>query len=221
MAARLRSSVSSAWALVRRHPIVSATYLLVLLFGIAMGIIMGLPLPVAGVTLIVLVAALLVTWWRTGAGPGFAIGSLVVSGLVVIGLIQLVPYGRDRTQPPITGEPQWATTATRTLMVSACYHCHASEVEYPAYAAIAPSSWAVQSHIASGRSEVNYQQFATNPGSADETIEVIRDGSMPPAYFTRFGLNPEAALTDEQKATLIAGLEKTPGMSKAASEERD
>ena len=36
---------------------------------------------------------------------------------------------------------------------------------------------------------------------------------MPPAYFTRFGLNPEAALTDEERATLIAGLEKTPGMS--------
>ncbi|MBL6633056.1 MAG: heme-binding domain-containing protein [Thermoleophilia bacterium] len=197
----------------RRHPVVSALYALVLLFGIAMGIIMGLPLPVVGVTLVVIVAALLATWGRTGAGPGFAIGSLVVSGLVVVGLIQLVPYGRDRTQPPITGEPQWASAETRTLMVRACYHCHASEVEYPAYASIAPSSWAVQSHIAGGRSHVNYQQFATNPGNADETIRVIRDGSMPPAYFTRFGLNPEAALTDEERATLIAGLEKTPGMS--------
>ena len=197
----------------RRHPVVSALYALVLLFGIAMGIIMGLPLPVVGVTLVVIVAALLATWGRTGAGPGFAIGSLVVSGLVVVGLIQLVPYGRDRTQPPITGEPQWASAETRTLMVRACYHCHASEVEYPAYASIAPSSWAVQSHIAGGRSEVNYQQFATNPGNADETIRVIRDGSMPPAYFTRFGLNPEAALTDEERATLVAGLEKTPGMS--------
>jgi hypothetical protein len=177
-----------------------------------MGIIMGLPLPVVGVTLVVIVAALLATWGRKGSGPGFAIGSLVVSGLVVVGLIQLVPYGRDRTQPPITGEPQWATAETRTLMVQACYHCHASEVEYPAYANIAPSSWAVQSHIAGGRSEVNYQQFATDPGAADETIQVIRDGSMPPAYFTRFGLNPEAALTDAEKAALIAGLEKTPGL---------
>lgn len=213
MISRLTGTFSSAWGLVRRHPVVSALYALVLLFGIAMGIIMGLPLPVVGVTLVVIVAALLATWGRRGAGPGFAIGSLVVSGLVVFGLIQLVPYGRDRTQPPITGEPQWASAETRTLMVRACYHCHASEVEYPAYASIAPSSWAVQSHIAGGRSEVNYQQFATDPGNADETIRVIRDGSMPPAYFTRFGLNPEAALTDEEKATLIAGLEKTPGMS--------
>jgi len=42
---------------------------------------------------------------------------------------------------------------------------------------------------------------------------VIRDGSMPPAYFTRFGNNATANLTDEEKAQLIAGLEKTPGMS--------
>ena len=212
MISRLKNAFSSAWAVMRRHPVVSALYALVLLFGIAMGIIMGLPLPVIGVALVVIAAALLATWGRTGAGPGFAIGSLVVSGLVVFGLIQLVPYGRDRTQPPITGEPQWASAETRTLMVNACFHCHASEVEYPAYANVAPASWAVQSHINSGRGEVNYQQFATDPGNADETIEVIRDGSMPPAYFTRFGNNPEAALTDEQKAALIAGLEKTPGM---------
>jgi hypothetical protein len=212
MVSRLKGAFSAAWSLMRRHPVVSALYALVLLFGIAMGIIMGLPLPVIGVAVVVIAAALLATWGRTGAGPGFAIGSLVVSGLVVFGLIQLVPYGRDRTQPPITGEPQWASAETRTLMVSACFHCHASEVEYPAYANVAPASWAVQSHINGGRSHVNYQQFATDPGNADETIEVIRDGSMPPAYFTRFGNNPEAALTDEQKAALIAGLEKTPGM---------
>ncbi len=212
MTSRLTRAFSSGWALVRRHPIVTALYVLVLLFGVAMGIIMGLPLPVIGVALVVIVAALLATWGRRGAGPGFAVGSLVVSGLVVFGLIQLVPYGRDRTQPPITGEPQWASAETRTLMVNACFHCHASEVDYPGYGNVAPASWAVQSHINGGRSEVNYQQFATDPGNADDTIRVIRDGSMPPAYFTRFGNNPEAALTDEQKAALIAGLEKTPGM---------
>ncbi|MDA3005551.1 MAG: heme-binding domain-containing protein [Actinomycetota bacterium] len=138
MISRLKSMFSSAWGVIRRHPVVSALYALVLLFGIATGIIMGLPLPVVGVTLVVIMAALLATWGRTGAGPGFAIGSLVVSGLVVVGLIQLVPYGRDRTQPPITGEPQWASAETRTLMVRACYHCHASEVEYPAYASSSP-----------------------------------------------------------------------------------
>ena len=41
----------------------------------------------------------------------------------------------------------------------------------------------------------------------------MRDGSMPPAYFTRFGINPGAKLTDAERDALIAGLERTPGMA--------
>ena len=78
---------------------------------------------------------------------------------------------------------------------------------------MAPTSWAVQRHIDEARGAINYSQFATDPGQADETIQVIRDGSMPPAYFTRFGINPGAKLTDAERDALIAGLEKTPGMA--------
>ena len=136
-------------------------------------------------------------------------------GVVVIGfgLMQAVPYGRDHANPPVTGEPTWSSDATRALMVRACYQCHSSEVQYPAYASIAPTSWAVQRHIDEARGAINYSQFATDPGEADETIQVIRDGSMPPAYFTRFGINPGAKLTDAERDALIAGLEKTPGMA--------
>jgi hypothetical protein len=136
-------------------------------------------------------------------------------GVAVIGfgLMQAVPYGRDHANPPVTGEPTWSSDATRALMVRACYQCHSSEVQYPAYASIAPTSWAVQRHIDEARGAINYSQFATDPGQADETIQVIRDGSMPPAYFTRFGINPGAKLTDAERDALIAGLEKTPGMA--------
>jgi hypothetical protein len=136
-------------------------------------------------------------------------------GVAVIGfgLMQAVPYGRDHANPPVNGEPTWSSDATRALMVRACYQCHSSEVQYPAYASIAPTSWAVQRHIDEARGAINYSQFATDPGQADETIQVIRDGSMPPAYFTRFGINPGAKLTDAERDALIAGLEKTPGMA--------
>jgi len=78
----------------------------------------------------------------------------------------------------------------------------------------------VQSHINGGRSEVNYSEFATDPGKADETIEVLLDGSMPPAYFTRFGRNPEAILSDAELARLIAGLQDTPGLEGEGDDER-
>jgi hypothetical protein len=60
---------------------------------------------------------------------------------------------------------------------------------------------------------VNYQEWNTRQRNADETIEVIRDGSMPPSYYTMFGKHPEAQLTDAEISELIAGLLATGGMS--------
>lgn len=149
-----------------------------------------------------------------------ALAAATVTGLL---LVQLVPYGRDRTQPAITGEPAWANDRTRALMVRACYGCHSSEVEYPSYASIAPISWMVQSHIDEGRSKVNYSRFVTDPADADETIEVIIDGEMPPGYYTRFGRHPEADLTPTELQERIDGLRATPGMGKGldASDDSD
>ena len=127
--------------------------------------------------------------------------------------IQLVPYGRDHSNPPVTGEPKWASPQTRELMVNACYSCHSNEVEYPAYASVAPLSWAVQRHVDEGREAVNYSEFASDPGEADNTVEVVEEGEMPPPFYTRFGWHPEAKLSDPELESLIAGLRATPGMS--------
>ncbi len=143
--------------------------------------------------------------------------TLVVSAaatVMVIGLaIQAVPYGRSHAQGPVTGEPQWADAETRELMVRACFGCHSNQVEYPSYASVAPISWMVQSHIDEGREAVNYSEFATNPGDAEESFEVVKEGSMPPAYYTRFRLHPEARLTPEEMKTLLNGLQNTPGLT--------
>ena len=143
--------------------------------------------------------------------------TLVVSAaatVMVIGLaIQAVPYGRSHAQGPVTGEPQWVDAETRELMVRACFGCHSNQVEYPSYASVAPISWMVQSHIDEGREAVNYSEFATNPGDAEESFEVVKEGSMPPAYYTRFGLHPEARLTPEEMKTLLNGLQNTPGLT--------
>jgi hypothetical protein len=132
------------------------------------------------------------------------IGTLIV--------IQAIPYGKNHTNPPINGEPAWSSPRTRELMVRACFGCHSNEVEYPTYASVAPISWVVQSHIDGGRSKVNYQEW--NSGErADDTIEVIQNGSMPPSFYTTFGRHPEAKLTKAEVAELIAGLKATPGFN--------
>ncbi len=60
---------------------------------------------------------------RGPRAPGvlrFVMTTFVV-GATTFGLMQLLPYGRDHTNPPVTGEPQWANAETRELMVRACF----------------------------------------------------------------------------------------------------
>jgi len=142
-------------------------------------------------------------------------------GVVAVGLaIQAVPYGRDHTNPPVTAEPAWDSPETRALTVLACFDCHSNEVDYPWYSRIAPVSWAVQSHIDSGRSKVNYSEWDRPQKKADESAETVIDGGMPPAYFTRF-THAEARLTDVELQQLIDGLEATFGSEGDDKEDDD
>lgn len=134
-----------------------------------------------------------------------------VATVVTMLVIQFIPYGRDHTNPPVNGEPAWSSPRTRELMVRACFGCHSNSVEYPSYASFAPISWTVQSHIDEGREKVNYQEWNTRQRKADDTIEVIQEGEMPPSYYTMFGKHPEAKLTDAEISELVAGLLSTPG----------
>ncbi len=132
-------------------------------------------------------------------------------GVLIVGLaIQAIPYGRDRSNPPITGEPAWDSPETRALTVRGCFDCHSNEVDYPWYSQIAPISWAVQSHIDGGRSKVNYSEWDRPQDDADDSAETVKDGEMPPAYFTRF-THADARFTDAERQQLYNGLVATFG----------
>lgn len=47
-------------------------------------------------------------------------------------VIQLVPYGRDPANPPVTGEPTWDAPERRALAKQACFDGHSNETEWPA-----------------------------------------------------------------------------------------
>jgi hypothetical protein len=184
------------------------------------GIFIGAPVIFGILGVIVVVAGFAMLAWhnrrREGAGSasiGVVLAYFALATVVMFGVIQLVPYGRDHTNPPITGEPAWSSPQTRELMVNACYGCHSNEVEWPWYSNIAPISWVVTAHVDEGREKVNYSEFGTSRDDAEETIEVILEGSMPPDYYTLFGLHPEAKLSDAEIDELVAGLRLTPGLA--------
>jgi Haem-binding domain len=150
-------------------------------------------------------------------GSGLVLGDFAVVGLVAVLAMQLVPYGRNHANRPITAEPTWSSPRTRELMVRACFSCHSNEVTWPWYSNVAPISWAVSDHVSTGRSSVNYSEFTTGGEKSDETLSVIKNRSMPPTYFTRFGLHPGAKLTDAEVTELVTGLLATPGFEAAGN----
>ena len=124
-------------------------------------------------------------------------------------LIQLVPYGRNHTNPPVLSEPDWDNTETRALAERACFDCHSNETVWPWYSNVAPVSWLVQHDTDEGRQYLNFSEW--NQGGkgeeVHETVEVIENGSMPPAIY--LVTHPEARLTSAEKDVLMQGLQTT------------
>lgn len=131
--------------------------------------------------------------------------ALVVGFLV----IQLFPYGRDHTNPPVTGEPAWDSAETRAMAVVACYDCHSNETAWPWYSNIAPFSWLLQRHVDEGREDLNFSQWGTGEQEADEIVESVRNGEMPTWDYEL--IHPDAALSDAEKQAFLDGLIATFG----------
>lgn len=129
--------------------------------------------------------------------------------LALAAVIQLVPYGRDHTNPPVTGEPAWDSPATRELAKRTCFDCHSNETEWPWYSNVAPVSWLVQRDVNEGREKLNFSEWDRPQKHADEAAKEVREGEMP--MWIYLPTHPEARLTDAEKQQLIAGLEATFG----------
>jgi len=132
--------------------------------------------------------------------------------ILIVGfvLIQLVPYGRNHTNPPVQAEPQWDSPETRALAKRACFDCHSNETVWPWYSNIAPISWLTQRDVDEGRQKLNFSEW-NRPQKADEVIEVIQKGEMPPKIYLL--THPQARLTQAEKEKLIRGLQATLGVS--------
>jgi hypothetical protein len=109
-----------------------------------------------------------------------------------VAIIQVVPYGRSHTNPPIAREPAWDSPETRILAKKACFDCHSNETEWPAYAHIAPASWLVQHDVDEGRGVLNFSEWDRPQKEATEAADEVTEGEMPPAMsvcVTRTRLN--------------------------------
>ena len=132
-------------------------------------------------------------------------GWIVLAGVVLLVVIQILPFGRDHTNPSVRKEPQWDAPETRELAVRACFDCHSNQTVWPWYSNVAPVSWLVWSDVVRGRQELNFSEWDRPQREARKSSSTVRKGSMPPWYY------PWAQLTATERQTLVQGLDATVG----------
>ena len=59
------------------------------------------------------------------------LGMGVALFVAMFAVMQLVPYGRAHTNPPVIAEPAWDSPRTRELAARACFDCHSNETKWP------------------------------------------------------------------------------------------
>ena len=132
-----------------------------------------------------------------------AILFLIAAGIILFGLIQLVPYGRNHSNPPVVREPNWDSPQTRQLAERACFDCHSNQTVWPWYTNIAPFSWLIQNDVDEGRQRLNFSNY-TGVRELDEVSEVVLEGKMPPLQYLL--IHPNANLNSQEKQLLAGGL---------------
>jgi mono/diheme cytochrome c family protein len=129
---------------------------------------------------------------------------LFLWAVVLLLLIQAVPYGWDHTNPAVAREPAWASPRVRELAKKACFDCHSNETKWEWYTNVAPIRWLVAHDVMEAREHMNFSEWDRPQPHADDAAHEVETGDMPLDRYL-WG-HPEARLTEAERAELVAGL---------------
>lgn len=138
-----------------------------------------------------------------------------VAGLVVVAVVvalQLVPYGHDHDNPPVTKEAPWPSARAAAIARASCYDCHSNETRWRWYTNIAPFSLYTVHDVKEGRGKLNFSEWDRPQEAGDDLEEVIREGSMPPDQYT--WIHRGASLTAAERQILldaVRSMDQPPG----------
>ncbi len=125
--------------------------------------------------------------------------------LVLLGLIQLVPFGHSGN-PPVTRAAVWPSARAQSLAESACYDCHSNLTRRWWATRIAPASWLAQNDENGGRARLNFSEWDRPQAALDQVIEAVQGGGMPPLQYRLF--HGDARLGDAERQQLVDGLKQ-------------
>ncbi len=131
--------------------------------------------------------------------------------VVLFGLIQLIPFGKDHSNPAVVAEPVWSGPAVKDLAVRACYDCHSNETTWPWYSNVAPVSWLLAADVNEGRQNLNFSDWPANKLASQELFmaaaRIVKAGEMPPFYYV--WMHPKANLSAAEKDQLVQGFQNS------------
>ncbi len=142
--------------------------------------------------------------------------ALLILALLLV--LQLVPYGWKRDNPPVVAEPKWALEEGKVLFERACADCHSNRTRWPWYSYVAPVSWLLIHDVQEGRAHFNVSEWDRPQRNAKKAAEEVREGEMP-LWIYRVA-HREARLTAAERAQLILALEATFGTSEEDEKKR-
>lgn len=130
---------------------------------------------------------------------------MIALGVVgVLAAMQLVRFPHEN--PPLAG-PMQPPADVEPLLRRACYDCHSHETRWPWYSQIAPVSWLLQRDVVDGRKHLDFSTWASlaperRAKKQRSCGKQVEEGEMPLWFY--LPLHPEAKLTPEEKAKIIA-----------------
>ena len=136
--------------------------------------------------------------------------------LTLLGLLLLAAFlalqvrQPDRTNPPsdpadAIGRHLRVPVDVQAILDRSCRDCHSHDTRWPLYSYIAPISWEVGDHVASGRQELNFSTWGQyDSGTMQDLLlamcRQIRGGEMPLPPYLR--LHPSARLSADDISKL-------------------
>ncbi len=128
----------------------------------------------------------------------------LLGAVALLVVIQLVPYGRGHSNPPVTRAAKWPVGPGEEIARRSCYDCHSNLTKWRWYSNVAPMSWLIQRDVEGGRDNLDFSEWNRGQSDLGEVVDQVSGGGMPPLQYTT--VHPSASLSSTEKAQLVRAL---------------
>ncbi len=113
--------------------------------------------------------------------------------------------------------------SVQQILKNACFDCHTNNTKYLWYHRIMPVSWMINKHIIEGKDELNFSEWGKldnydKIGALEDMRQELEQKTMPIKQYV--WMHKEAKLTDNDRAAIIAWIDKKGGELVNSSNEK-